>query len=151
MYKLDLEKEEEPHQTDNIHWIIEKAREFQKNIYFYFSDYAKAFEWTIARKIINNLRYADDTTLLEESKEELKILLMKVKEETKKAGLKFNIQKTKTTVSSPITSWQTDGEKVETVTDFIRLPPIDFYLQNSINTLQIFPVPLNSIINLVKS
>ena len=68
-----------------------------------------------------------------------------------KAGLKFNIQKTKTTVSSPITSWQTDGEKVETVTDFIRLPPIDFYLQNSINTLQIFPVPLNSIINLVKS
>jgi len=73
MYKLDLEKEEEPRGTDNIHWIIEKAREFQKNIYFCFIDYAKAFEWKIARRIINNLRYADDTTLLEESKEELKI------------------------------------------------------------------------------
>jgi len=120
-------------------------------IYFCFIDYAKAFEWKIARRIINNLRYADDTTLLEESKEELKILLMKVKEETEKAGLKFNIQKTKIMASSPITSWQTDGEKVEAVTDFIRLPPIDFYLQNSINTLQIFPVPLNSIMNLVKS
>ena len=84
MYKLDLEKEEEPHQTDNIHWIIEKAREFQKNIYFCFSDYAKAFEWTIARRIINNLRYADDTSLMAESEEELKSLLMRVKRRVKK-------------------------------------------------------------------
>ena len=105
----------------------------------------------IARRIINNLRYADDTTLLEESKEELKILLMKVKEESEKAGLKFNIRKTKIMAFSPITSWQTDEEKVEAVTDFIRLTPIDFYLQKSINTLQIFPVPSNSIMNLVKS
>ena len=86
-----------------------------------------------------------------ETKEELKSLLIKVKEENETAGLKLSIQKTKIMASSPITSWQTDGEKVEAVTDFIRLPPIDFYLQNSINTLQIFPVPLNSIMNLVKS
>ena len=71
------------------------ARGFQKNIYFCFIDYAKAFACKIARRIINHLRYADDTTLLEESKEELKILLMKVKEESDKAGLKLNIQKTK--------------------------------------------------------
>ena len=86
-----------------------------------------------------------------ESEEELKILLMKVKEESEKAGLKLNIQKTKIMASSPITSWQTDGEIVEAVTDFIRLPSIDFYLQKFINILQIFPVPLNSIMNLVKS
>ena len=67
---------------------------------------------------INNLRYADDTTLMAE-REELKSLLMKVKEESEKAGLKLNIQKTKITVSSPITSWQIDGETMETVTDFI--------------------------------
>ena len=72
----------------------------------------------IAGRNINNLRYADDTTLMEES-EELKSLLMKVKEESEKAGLKLNIQKTKTMASSPITSWQTDGETVETVADFI--------------------------------
>ena len=64
----------------------------------------------IARKIINNLRYADDTTLMAESEEELKSLLMKVKEESEKVGLKFNIQKTKSTASSPITSWEIDGE-----------------------------------------
>ena len=151
MYKLGLEKEEEPHQTDNIHRNIEKARGFQKNIYFCFTDYTKTFACKIARRIINHLRYADDTTLLEESKEELKILLMKVKEESEKAGLKLNIQKTKIMASSPITSWQTDGEIVEAVTDFIRLPSIDFYLQKFINILQIFPVPLNSIMNLVKS
>ena len=68
---------------------------------------------------INNLRYADDTTLMAESEEELKSLLMKVKEESEKAGLKLNIQKTKITASGPITSWQTDGETVETVSDFI--------------------------------
>ena len=68
---------------------------------------------------INNLRYADDTTLITESEEELKSLLMKVKEETEKAGLKLNIQKTKIMASSPITSWQIDGETMETVTDFI--------------------------------
>ena len=68
---------------------------------------------------INNLRYADDTTLMAESKEELKSLLMKVKEEGEKVGLKLNIQKTKIMASGPITSWQTDGEIVETVSDFI--------------------------------
>ena len=75
----------------------------------------------IAGRNINNLRYADDTTLMAESKEELKSLLMKVKEESEKAVLKLNIQKTKSMVSNPITSWQTDGETMETVRDFIFL------------------------------
>ena len=74
-----------------------------------------------ARRNINNLRYADDTTLMAESKEELKSLLMKVKEESEKAGLKLNIRKTKIVASGPITSWQIDGETVETVADFIFL------------------------------
>ena len=73
----------------------------------------------IAGRNINNLRYADDTTLMAESEEELKSLLMKVKEESENVGLKLNIQKTKTMASSPITSWQIDGETVETVADFI--------------------------------
>ena len=73
----------------------------------------------IARRNINNLRYADDTTLMAESEEELKSLLMKVKEESEKVGLKLNIQKTKIMASSPITSWEIDGETVETVADFI--------------------------------
>ena len=73
----------------------------------------------IARKNINNLRYADDTTLAAESEEELKSLLMKVKEDSEKAGLKLNIQKTKIMASSPITSWHTVGETMEIVTDFI--------------------------------
>ena len=77
----------------------------------------------IARRNINNLRYADDTTLMAESKEELKSLLMRVKEESEKTGLKFNIQKTKIMASGPITSWQIDGETVETVTDFISGAP----------------------------
>ena len=72
----------------------------------------------IAWKNINNLRYADDTTLKAESEEELKSLLMKVKEEREKVGLKFNIQKTKIMASGPITSWEIDGETVETVSDF---------------------------------
>ena len=75
----------------------------------------------IARRNINNLRYADDTTLMAESEEEPKSPLMKVKEESEKAGLKFNIQKTKIVASSPITSWQIDGETMERVTDFIFL------------------------------
>ena len=180
----------------NIHWIIEKAREFQKDIYFCFTDYAKAFDcvgnklWKILKEMgipdhltcllyvgqkatvrighgttdwfqigkgvcqgcvllpclinlysgyimrnagldeaqagiktaginINNLRYADDTTLTAESEEELKSLLMKVKEESEKVGLKLNIQKMKIMASGPITSWQIDGETVETMTDFI--------------------------------
>jgi len=187
-------------QTANICWIMEKAREFQKNIYFCFIDYAKAFdcvdhnklwkilkameipehltcllrnlyagqetivrtghgttEWfqrgkgvcqgcilspclfnlnaeyimrnarleeaqagiKIAGRNINNLRYADDTTLMAESKEELKSLLMKVKEESEKAALKLNSQKTKIMASGPITSRQIDEETVETVADFI--------------------------------
>ena len=73
----------------------------------------------IAGRNINNLRYVDDTTLMAESEEELKILLMKVKEECEKAGLKLNIQKLKIMASSPITSWQNDGETKETVRDFI--------------------------------
>ena len=73
----------------------------------------------IARRHVNNLRYADDTTLMAESEEELKSLLMKVKEESEKVGWKLNIQKTKLIASGSITSWQIDGETVETVTDFI--------------------------------
>ena len=75
----------------------------------------------VARRNINNLRYADDTTLTVESEEELKSLLIKVKEESEKAGLKLNIKKTKIMASSPITSWQIDGGTMETVTDFILL------------------------------
>ena len=75
----------------------------------------------IAGRNINNLRYADDTTLMAESEEELKSLLMKVKEKSEKVSLKLNIEKTKIMASSPITSWQIDGEAVETVADFIFL------------------------------
>ena len=77
----------------------------------------------IAGRNINNLRYADDTTLMAEREEELKSLLMKLKEESEKVGLKLNIQKTKIMASSPITLWQIDGETVETVTDFILGAP----------------------------
>ena len=201
MVKLVLEKGRGTRdQIANIRWIMEKAREFQKNIYFCFLDYAKAFDcvdhnklWKllkeigipdhlpcllrnlyagqeaavrtghgtadwfqigkgvhqgcilshslfnfyaeyiirnagleeaqagikIAKRNINNLRYADDTILMAESEEELKSLLMKVKEESKKVGLKFNIQKMKIMASGPITSWEIDGETVETVSDFI--------------------------------
>ena len=73
----------------------------------------------IARRNINNLRYTDDTTFMAESEEELKSLLMKVKEENEKVGLKLNIQKTKIMASGPITSWQIDGKTVETVADFV--------------------------------
>ena len=76
---------------------------------------------TLLGEILNSLRYADDTTLIAESEEELKILLMKVKEESEKVGLKLNIQKTKIMASSPITSWQIDGETMETVAEFIFL------------------------------
>ena len=78
-------------------------------------------EIKIARRNINNLRYADDTTIIAESEEELKSLLMKVKAESEKVGLKNNIQKTKIMASGPITSWQIDVETVETATDFIFL------------------------------
>ena len=191
----------DPTDVSNIHWVIEKAREFQKNTYFWFIDYTKAFDcmdhnklWKIlqemgisdhliclldlyagqeaifrtrletmdwfqigkvvpqgcilspcsfnfyaeyimrnvgldeaqagikiARRNSNNLRYADDTTLMAESKEELKNLLMKVKEENEKAGLKLGIQKIKIMSASPITSWQINGETMETVRDFIFL------------------------------
>ena len=80
-------------------------------------------EIKIAGRNINNLRYADDTTLIAESKEELKLLLMKVKKESEKVGLKLNIQKTKIMASGPITSWQIDGETVVTVSDFIFWAP----------------------------
>ena len=78
-------------------------------------------EIKIARRNINNLRYADDTTLMAESEEELKSLLIKVKEESEKVGFKLNIQKTKIMASGPITSWEIDGETVETGSDFIFL------------------------------
>ena len=77
----------------------------------------------IARRNISNLRYADDTTLMAENEEELKSLLMKVKEESEKVGLKLNIQKTKIMTSGPIISWEIDGETVETVSDFILGAP----------------------------
>ena len=77
----------------------------------------------ITRRNINNLRYADDTTLMAESEEELKSFLMKMKEESEKAGLKLNIQKTKIMASGPITSWEIDGKTVETVSDFILGSP----------------------------
>ena len=82
-----------------------------------------SFGIKIVGRNINNLRYADDTTLIAESEEELKGLFMKVKEESEKAGLKLNIQKTKIMVSGPITSWEIDGETVETVSDFIFWAP----------------------------
>ena len=82
----------------------------------------------IAGRNINNLRYADDTNLMAESEEELKSLLMKVKEESEKVGLKLNIQKLKIMASGPITSWEIDGETVETVSDFILGAPKSLYM-----------------------
>ena len=82
----------------------------------------------IARRNINNLRYADDTTLMVESEEEQKSLLMKVKEESEKVGLKLNIQKTKIVASGPITSWEIDGETVETVSHFIFWAPNSLHM-----------------------
>ena len=92
----------------------------------------------IARRNFKNLRDTDDTTLMAESEEQLKSLLMRVKEESEKAGLKLNIQKTKIMASGPITSWQIDGEKVETVTHFIFLGSritLNSYLSHDIKTL----------------
>ena len=85
----------------------------------------------IARRNINNLRYADDTTLMAESEEELKGLLKKVKVESEKVSLKLNIQKTKIMASGPITSWETDGETVETVSDFILEAPKSLQMVNA--------------------
>ena len=90
-------------------------------------DEAQAGIKTVGRNI-NNLRYADDTTLMAESEEELKSLLMKVKKESEKAGLKFNIQKTKIMASSPITAWQTDGETMETVTTLFSWAPKSLWM-----------------------
>ena len=106
-------------QIANIRWIME-------NLYAEYIMRNAGLEETqagikIARRNINNLRYADDTTLMAESEEELKSLLMKVKVESEEVGLKLNIQKTKIMASGPITSWEIDGETVETVSDFIFL------------------------------
>ena len=90
----------------------------------------------ISGRNINNLRYADDTTLMAESEEELKHLLMKVKEESEKVGLKLNIQKTKIMASSPITSWQIDGETMETVADFILGAPKSLQMANAVMKLK---------------
>ena len=92
-------------------------------------DKAQAGIQTAGRNI-NNLRYAEDTTLMAESKEEVKSLLMKVKEESEKVGLKLNIQKTKIMASGPITSWQIDGETVETMSDFISWLPNNYLFLN---------------------
>ena len=97
----------------------------------------------IARRNSNNLKYADDTTLMAESEEELKSLLMKVKEESVKVGVKLNIQKTKIMASSPITSWQIDGEKMETVIEYIFLAP------ESLQTVTV-PMKLNDTCSSVK-
>ena len=104
-------------------WTVKKAERCLFNLY---AEYIKRNAGLdeaqagikIARRSINNLRYADDTTLMAESAEELKSLLMEVKEESEKVGLKLNIQKTKIMAPGPITSWQIDGETVETVRDF---------------------------------
>ena len=109
-----------------------KEKEYVKVVYCHpaYLTYMQSTSWetlgwmkhkleSIAGRNINNLRYADDTTLMAESKEEPKSLLMKVKEESEKVGLKLNIQKTKIIASGPITSWEIDGETVETVADFI--------------------------------
>ena len=90
----------------------------------------------IAGRTINNLRYADDTTLMAESEEELKSLLMKVKEESDKVGLKLNIQKTKIMGSGPVTSWEIDGEIVETVSDFIFGAPKSLQMVTSVMKLK---------------
>jgi len=122
--QLELEMEE---QTGS-----KFCKEYNKAVYchpVYLNLYAEYIRWNgwstagikVAGRNINNLRYADDTTLTAESKEELKRLLMKVKKESEKAGLKSNIQKMKIMASGPITSWQKDGETMETVRDFIFL------------------------------
>ena len=90
----------------------------------------------ISGRNINNLKYVDDTTLMAESEEELKSLLMKVKEESEKVGLKLNIQKTKIMASGPITSWQIDGETMETVTDFILGAPKSLQMVTAVMKLK---------------
>ena len=102
----------------------------------------------IARKNINNLRYADDTTFMAESEEELKSLLMKVKKESEKAGLKLNIQKTKIMVSGPITSWQIDGETMETVADFTFWAPKSLQMVNAAMKLRHLLLGRKDMINL---
>ena len=108
------------------------GQEYVKAVYCHpaYLTYMQSTSWetlgwnqSIAGRIINNLRYADDTTVMAESEEQLKSLLMKVKEESEKVGLKLNILKTKIMSSGPITSWQIDGETMETVTDFIFRAP----------------------------
>ena len=103
------------------------GKEYVKTVYYFYAEYImwnasldEAQAWIkVPGRNINNLRYADDTTLMAQSEEELKNLLMKVKEESEKVGLKLNIQKTKIMASGPITSWQINGKTVETVSDFI--------------------------------
>ena len=120
-------------EQDMEQWTgLKLGKEYVKTVYCHPALYAEYILWNtgledsetgikIARRNINNLRYADETTLMAESKEELNSLLMKVKEERGKAGLKLNIQKTKIMASSLITSWIIDGRTMETVTDFIFL------------------------------
>ena len=120
-----------------------------------FNSYAEYIMWNagmdeaqsginIARRNINNLRYTDDTIFMAESKEELKNLLMKVKEESEKVGLKFNIQENKIIASSPITSWQIDGETIERVTDFIFWAPKSLHKVTAAMKLNFFEEKLSS-------
>ena len=119
-----------------------------------FNSYAEYIMWNagmdeaqsginIARRNINNLRYTDDTIFMAESKEELKSLLMKVKEESEKVGLKFNIQENKIIASSPITSWQIDGETIERVTDFIFWAPKSLHKVTAAMKLNFFEEKLS--------
>ena len=103
----------------------------------------------IARRNINNLRYADDTTIMAESEEEIKSLLMKLKEESEKVGLKLSIQKTKIMASGPITSWQIDGETMETVTDFIFLGPKSLWVVTAAMILRRLLLGRKAMTNLV--
>ena len=125
---LFLSSSKFPGGTDSVghfeKWMSTIKKESHLGERFSFCNYIKTHPQAgikIARRNINNLRYADDTTLTAEREEELRSLLMKVKEQSEKAGLKLNIQKTKIMVSGPITSWHVEGEKVETITDFIFL------------------------------
>ena len=122
-------------QLDMEQWTGSKlGKEYIKAVYLLFNFYVEYIVWIagldesqpgikIARRNVNSFRYADDTTLMTESEKELKSLLMNVKEENEKAGLKLNIQKTKIMASGPITSWLRNGETVEKVTDFIFWTP----------------------------
>ena len=122
-YELSPERRKDSDPSKWIHFSSSVNMRRSSEIAITWTTFANYKHWNqdCQRRNINNLRHADDTTLMAESEEELKSLLMKVKEESEKVGLKLNIQKTKIMASGPITSWQIDGEAVETVRDFIYI------------------------------